>query len=127
MTWPGRAVFAPIYTITNVLAHLTAWLVPDANNAVGTALLARKPGEAIAKVPSTVRYAYEARLRHGDDPLTLARFDFRNNGIGFLRLCFAGVVVWMHAYGVGGFGSDPIIAADQPLVPASSPSQAFSY
>ena len=47
--------------------------------------------------------------------MTLARFDFRNNGIGFLRLCFAGIVVWMHAYGVGGFGSDPIIAAGSAL------------
>lgn len=43
MTWPGRAIFAPIYTITNLFAFLMAGLVPDAKNAVGTALLARKP------------------------------------------------------------------------------------
>lgn len=39
---------------------------------------------------------------------TLADFDFRGNAIGFLRLLFAAVVVWSHAYGIGGFGGDPI-------------------
>jgi len=40
--------------------------------------------------------------------MTLKDFDFRNNAIGFLRLLFAAIVVWSHAYGIGGFGGDPI-------------------
>lgn len=40
--------------------------------------------------------------------MTLSSLDFRNNGIGFLRLFFAAAVVWSHAYYLGGFGDDPI-------------------
>lgn len=45
------------------------------------------------------------------DRMTLSDLDFRNNAIGFLRLVFAAVVVWSHAYGIGGFGGDPIYMA----------------
>lgn len=50
--------------------------------------------------------------------MTLADLDFRNNAIGFLRLFFAGVVVWSHAYGIGGFGGDPIYGAARGSVTA---------
>jgi peptidoglycan/LPS O-acetylase OafA/YrhL len=40
--------------------------------------------------------------------MTLGSIDFRNNGIGFLRLFFASAVVWSHAYLLCGFGDDPI-------------------
>jgi peptidoglycan/LPS O-acetylase OafA/YrhL len=40
--------------------------------------------------------------------VTLGDFNFRDNGIGFLRLFFAAAVVWSHAYGIGRFGGDPI-------------------
>lgn len=39
---------------------------------------------------------------------TLADLDFRSNAIGFLRFFFAAAVIWSHAYGLGGFGYDPI-------------------
>lgn len=39
---------------------------------------------------------------------TLGALDFRSNSIGFLRLLFAGIVVWSHAYFIGGFGRDPV-------------------
>ena len=42
-------------------------------------------------------------------PTRLSDFDFRSNSIGFLRLLFALVVVWSHAYDLGGFGFDPIV------------------
>jgi peptidoglycan/LPS O-acetylase OafA/YrhL len=38
----------------------------------------------------------------------LRDFDFRSNSIGFLRFCFASVVIWSHAYPLGGFGLDPV-------------------
>jgi peptidoglycan/LPS O-acetylase OafA/YrhL len=38
----------------------------------------------------------------------LAGIDFRHNAIGFLRFLFAAAVIWSHAYGLGGFGYDPI-------------------
>jgi peptidoglycan/LPS O-acetylase OafA/YrhL len=41
-------------------------------------------------------------------PLMLGDFDFRSNSIGFLRLLFAAIVVWSHAYLLGGFGEDPV-------------------
>ena len=41
-------------------------------------------------------------------PLMLGDLDFRSNSIGFLRLLFAAVVVWSHAYLLGGFGGDPV-------------------
>jgi len=40
----------------------------------------------------------------------LSDFDFRSNAIGFLRLFLAGIVVYCHAYSIGGFGDDPIYA-----------------
>lgn len=40
--------------------------------------------------------------------LLLADLDFRNNAIGFLRFLFASIVVWSHAFGLGGFGFDPL-------------------
>ena len=38
----------------------------------------------------------------------LRDFDFRSNGIGFLRFFLASVVIWSHGYPLGGFGGDPI-------------------
>jgi peptidoglycan/LPS O-acetylase OafA/YrhL len=38
----------------------------------------------------------------------LSQFDYRSNGIGFLRLFFATAVVWSHAFALGGFGADPV-------------------
>lgn len=47
-------------------------------------------------------------------PLAAARrlgdFDFHHNGIGFLRFFFASLVVWSHAFNLGGFGIDPLSA-----------------
>jgi peptidoglycan/LPS O-acetylase OafA/YrhL len=40
---------------------------------------------------------------------TLRDFKFKSNSIGFLRLLFALVVVWSHAYSIGGLGADPIV------------------
>lgn len=40
--------------------------------------------------------------------MRLGALDFRSNSIGFLRLLFAAVVIWSHAYALGGFGLDPI-------------------
>lgn len=38
----------------------------------------------------------------------LSDFNFRRNGIGFLRFFFASAVVWSHAFTLGGFGVDPL-------------------
>jgi peptidoglycan/LPS O-acetylase OafA/YrhL len=38
----------------------------------------------------------------------LSDLNFRSNAIGFLRVFFAAVVVYCHAYPIGGFGYDPI-------------------
>jgi peptidoglycan/LPS O-acetylase OafA/YrhL len=38
----------------------------------------------------------------------LRDFDFRSNSIGFLRFFFASIVIWSHAYPLGGFGLDPV-------------------
>jgi peptidoglycan/LPS O-acetylase OafA/YrhL len=38
----------------------------------------------------------------------LSAFDFRHNAIGFLRLAFAALVVFSHAFTLGGFGDDPV-------------------
>lgn len=46
----------------------------------------------------------------------LGEIDFRSNGIGFLRLFFAAIVLWSHAYGIGGFGWDPIGRVDGGLI-----------
>jgi peptidoglycan/LPS O-acetylase OafA/YrhL len=46
----------------------------------------------------------------------LSDLDFRSNAIGFLRLFFAGAVLWSHAYGIGGFGYDPIGQRDHGLI-----------
>ena len=46
----------------------------------------------------------------------LSDFNFRSNAIGFLRLFFAGAVLWSHAYGIGGFGYDPIGRIDRGLI-----------
>jgi peptidoglycan/LPS O-acetylase OafA/YrhL len=46
----------------------------------------------------------------------LGEIDFRSNGIGFLRLFFAAIVLWSHAYGIGGFGWDPIGHVDDGLI-----------
>ncbi|HEX3671626.1 MAG TPA: acyltransferase [Candidatus Cybelea sp.] len=43
-------------------------------------------------------------------PRRLGDFDFRHNGIGFLRFFFASLVVWSHAFTLGGFGVDPLFA-----------------
>ena len=40
--------------------------------------------------------------------LTLGDLDFHSNSIGFLRLLFAVTVVWSHAFGLVGFGEDPL-------------------
>lgn len=50
--------------------------------------------------------------------MTLRDLDFRNNAIGFMRLFFAIVVVWSHAYGIGGFGGDPMYHASKGSVTA---------
>jgi peptidoglycan/LPS O-acetylase OafA/YrhL len=49
------------------------------------------------------------------DKVMLSQLDFRSNSIGFLRLFFAAVVVWSHAFGLGGFGADWISAAASSL------------
>ncbi len=46
----------------------------------------------------------------------LGEIDFRSNGIGFLRLFFAAIVLWSHAYGIGGFGWDPLGRVDDGLI-----------
>jgi peptidoglycan/LPS O-acetylase OafA/YrhL len=46
----------------------------------------------------------------------LGEIDFRSNGIGFLRLFFAAIVLWSHAYGIGGFDWDPIGRVDGGLI-----------
>jgi peptidoglycan/LPS O-acetylase OafA/YrhL len=48
----------------------------------------------------------------------LAELDFRSNSIGFLRLFFAAIVVWSHAYDLGGFGDDPIARLNHGLASA---------
>ena len=45
--------------------------------------------------------------RSGQHPV-LGDLDLRSNSIGFLRFLFAATVIWSHAYGNGGFGSDPL-------------------
>jgi peptidoglycan/LPS O-acetylase OafA/YrhL len=48
--------------------------------------------------------------------MTLGEFNFRSNSIGFLRFFFAAAVLWSHAYGIGGFGYDPIGRVDHGLI-----------
>jgi peptidoglycan/LPS O-acetylase OafA/YrhL len=38
----------------------------------------------------------------------LSDFNFRSNGIGFLRFFFASMVIWSHTFNLGGFGMEPI-------------------
>ena len=40
----------------------------------------------------------------------LSALNFRSNGIGFLRFLFAATVIWSHAFGLGGYGLDPLNA-----------------
>jgi peptidoglycan/LPS O-acetylase OafA/YrhL len=41
--------------------------------------------------------------------ILLSDFNFRSNAIGFLRVFFAGVVVWSHGFRTGGFGFDFVV------------------
>ncbi len=49
-------------------------------------------------------------VRPSDSSRRLSDFDFSHNGIGFLRFFFASLVVWSHAFNLGGFGIDPLSA-----------------
>lgn len=53
---------------------------------------------------------------HGRRFAVLGEIDFRSNAIGFLRLFFAAIVLWSHAFGIGGFGWDPIGRVDGGLI-----------
>jgi peptidoglycan/LPS O-acetylase OafA/YrhL len=40
--------------------------------------------------------------------MTLAKLDFRSNGIGFIRLLLAAIVVWSHAWAIAPMGYEPL-------------------